>query len=487
MSIVGFFGCQTSRPRVQTLVAPPTPAATPFEALLRDQQLRADQVGYLVYDLSQKKAVASQNASAFFIPASVTKILTTLAALEVLGPNYRFTTSISYRGKLRDGKLEGDLYLKGTGDPLLTAAELMNLAQVLSMKGIREVQGGFYYDDRFFPHDEWIDPLQGGDAAYNSSVSALSTDFNRVNLRWSTPDPGRLEAYTVPSLPWIRPALAAADTPPDSRPVYRRSDNAEEWVFSRDGLRDGHQEIPVKDAARFTADLLAHFAEMAGTKLPPPQPGTQPAGTRVLASHESLPLLELVEKGLEFSNNLMAELFVLATARKLTGRPLSMTDSAAVVNKWWASRLPAVRWQGSMENGSGLSSQTRLSPELLAAVLRWADTRSYAGRSYLSLLPVSGWRGTLKERLTDPSMALRVWAKTGTIGYASGLAGYFFSRSNHKYAFAIFVLDAEKRRLVDEGRRNGHLAADWENASDAWVSRARAVQDALLSDWVEHL
>lgn len=182
----------------------------------------------------------------------------------------------------------------------------------------------------------------------------------------------------------------------------------------------------------------------------------------------------------------MAELFLLASARKLKAPYSTPNEAANAIASWWKRKLPQVPWQGFVaENGSGLSPHARLSPSQAVGILQWADRRRYDGRSYLSLLPISGMKGTLHTRLANPQTALRVWAKTGTMKYGTSLAGYFFSKENRKHVFAIFVSDLEKRRALDEAAASDPKAfRKLSDAGEAWIDRGRKLQDAMLTKWV---
>ena len=120
-------------------------------------------------------------------------------------------------------------------------------------------------------------------------------------------------------------------------------------------------------------------------------------------------------------------------------------------------------------------------------IVSWGDSLSFKERGLLSLLPISGWKGTLKDHLWRPSTALKVWAKTGTLAYAKGLAGYFFNQANRKLIFALFISDIEKRKQLDAA---GKLPPDSKallvqnEVVESWIERARQLETSLLTDWI---
>jgi D-alanyl-D-alanine carboxypeptidase/D-alanyl-D-alanine-endopeptidase (penicillin-binding protein 4) len=218
--------------------------------------------------------------------------------------------------------------------------------------------------------------------------------------------------------------------------------------------------------------------------LPAPRPAKVPAGAETIHRHLSAPVAELVSRNLEWSNNLVSELLLLSTARKLSGRAENGLDSAALITRWLQRQVPA-NWNGYFaENGSGLSPKARMTPAQAAALVRWADQRSFGGHAYLSLLPIGAWKGSLRDRFRDPASALRVWAKTGTMKYGSALAGFYFSRSNRKRIFALMVSDLSRREAFDAAAPDIATFREWNAEGSDWVDRARRLQDELVTTWI---
>jgi D-alanyl-D-alanine carboxypeptidase/D-alanyl-D-alanine-endopeptidase (penicillin-binding protein 4) len=480
-TLFSLLSCQSEKPRITSLREPSPPARQSETDWIRQYGMDPQSVGFLVYDRDAHKVVTSQNSDRVFIPASVAKLPTTLAALNVLGADYRFPTVVASTGQWKNGTLTGDLYLKGSGDPLLTIPELMNLVELLRRVPARTVKGHFFYDGSDLVELDKINPTQNTDAVYNTSIGALASEFDRQVLSWQ-PDPqaGMLDAYLTPALSLSRIELGKPTEGETPAPLSGRlTSDLDTWVLPPDGPAQGRRELPVHHGNLYTALLFARLCEQAGISLPKPQPGILPKEARVIATHLSAPLAELVTRNLEWSNNLMAEQMLLATARQITGKSAPLGDSATAVTKWWQTQLPKVRWDGYFaENGSGLSSRDRLSPAQAVEILNWGDGRVYNEKSFLSLMPISGWKGTLRERLGQPPTALRVWAKTGSMAYASALAGY------HKHLFAIFVMDPQRRATVDGAPPDSAARQRLEMAAETWIEEGRKLEDALVEKWV---
>src|SRR5262249_820567 len=131
-----------------------------------------------------QKVLEKYNEEKTFIPASATKILSSIAALHILGSDYSFPTYLGYTGKIEGSLLKGDLHLKGTGDPLLKVSHLMHMSKILASKGVRRITGKFHYDESSLVPTTTIEDAREPWASYNTGVSALSTEFNTFRVEW---------------------------------------------------------------------------------------------------------------------------------------------------------------------------------------------------------------------------------------------------------------------------------------------------------------
>lgn len=451
--------------------------------VLASYEFTKDQVGYLLYDPKAKAVRAKRNPSKSFIPASVTKILTTLAALEILGHEYRFQTQVKYQGDVTQGEIHGALYLKGTGDPQLSSSDLMQMVQVLESRGVTAIRGKFFYDESELFQAPELDESFESDGTWNSGISALSTEFNRLAIHWRPSTSGMVEAFVTPSLPSVR--LGLADKPPPGTSIFAYEPSEDEiiWRFSPKAAASGTRYLPVRDAGRYTASLFAKLARMSAIDMPEPERGTTPKGAQLLALHESPTLLELCKGLLEYSNNLTAELIMLTAAKKIKGRTQSLQAAAETTKAWLQQHIPALQKKDFQYwNGSGLTSRNRLSPAQTVAALGYADRRWRGKTRYISLLPISGWTGTLRRRMVEPDTAFRIWAKTGSINYANAIAGYLNAQSGRTLLFAIFVNDIQRREDFD-AKRDHHKPTDI-RAAQRWNRTAKAIEEDLLRLWI---
>ncbi len=462
------------------------PASVGVEALIRKHGLLGSRVGYALLDLESGGLVAGRNENALFIPASTAKVPATVAALGILGAGYRFQTRVLFTGRVapggdKGGILEGDLTLQGGGDPLLTVQDLMSLAQKLKDLGLSRVAGRFFYDPSLLGTAARIEARQPENARYNPGLSALSLDFNQTLLNWRpTGEAGVVRAFETPAVGNPRPGLSSADPGPGNNFVLGDQGR---WLLSPSAPIEGAEFLPVKRPGLRTARVFRRLSGMLGVTLPEPQAGTAPPEARPMVGVRGLPLVDVVRLALEHSNNMVAELIGQVAARRLGGEAGDLAEGAGSLSDWLRKRLPEIDWDGfRLANHSGLSSKARVTPRQMAAIVRFAAHRRPGGRSYLSLLPASGLRDSMRGRFRDPATALRIWAKTGTLKYAKGLVGVFFADGGRPVAFALFVTDFDRRRAYDAAANPRSPAAA--GPAEDWSRRAVALEEARLREWI---
>jgi len=465
---------------------PEKPAAGADLALM--DGIPGEKIGYMLYDLDRKAVVRSHNRARPFIPASTTKVFSSVFALDVLGPDYRFETYLKYRGSIGNGILKGDLYLKGTGDPLLTVSDLMDMVDRMKEKGITSVAGRLYYDDGELASSTSIDPDMEPDVSFNSGVSALSLEYNSIMAEWKRDRKSNaMGIYLTPTLPMNRTGISKEKLRENIKFTYRNLGGSESWLLSPDETRDGSERLPVKNPSLYTAQMFAKLCEMRGIRIQGrPGPGAMPGSADEIATHRGLPLRDIVDLTLTYSINLMAELMMLAAAKEQSGKILKLDGAARELSTYLSGRLDRINWKGcELVNGSGLTPKNRITPEQMMAVLIYADAQDYNGRKFRSFLPASGWEWSLMNRFGDPKTAFHVWAKTGTINYALALAGYLYTRSHRNMAFVIYISDIDARRLydADPDRRNKDSMA----RVFAWQNSSKKVMDSIVTGWIEEL
>ncbi len=432
--------------------------------------------GYMLVDLGGGSGggpdggavLDARDADRAFPPASVAKLVTTLYALETLGPGYRFGTRILGLGPVVDGTLSGDLALVGGGDPLLDTDALGVL--VAGLSGLRAVSGGTRIDAGALPAIERIAAGQPDGAGYNPAIAGLNLNFNRVYLQWVPGDSGPKTAFSAPGERFAVdvPSVRAEVTRAVREPTHEFDRAGEVWRLPAGGMRGaGSLWLPVREPVPFVGEVFAALAARAGLSLPPAAAGPGDGGA-VLAERLGAPVDELLRGMLFHSTNLTAEVLGLRASQTRGGAPGDLARSAAAMTDWARAEygLAGARFV----NHSGLTDASHLTPREQVRLLARAEDRLPGLMRARAIADGKG--GTFKAE------GARVLAKTGTLDFVSALAGYVERRNGRRLAFAIFAADPAARAAIRPEER-----ADPPGAT-LWANRARAEQAALLRKWL---
>ena len=410
---------------------------------------------------SQKtSALLSHEATISINPASLSKLATTVAALDMLGPTFVWRTPVYIDGPMRDGILQGNVYIRGSGDPRLVVERVWLLMRRLQGLGIQKIQGDIVLDRSAFDVPERNPANFDGEPLrpYNAAPDALLMNFkslvfqfvpdrlaNVAHVQMEPPLAGVQFATTVP--------LSNADCSD-----YRSSLRAD-WT---DPVRIrftgsfpavcGEKTWPVAYPApqQFAARAIAGMWQQVGGQLTGQvRDGAVPANLQAAFSLESPALSEVIRDINKFSNNVMAQqLFLtLSLQARSTG---SWDASREIMQTWWRERFDTD--VPSFDNGSGLSREERISAMGLARLLQFAWA-SPTMSELMSSLPVSGLDGTLK-RSKSPSIA---HLKTGSLRDVAGIAGYV-DTANGKRLILVAVLNHANAQAA---RGALDLLVDW--------------------------
>ena len=437
-----------------------------------------EKYGYIIYDIDSKKIIKGHNIHKEFTPASVTKLFTALFAVETLGYDYTFSTTLSYNGKISDNILTGDLYLKGTGDPELSIPELLSMVNILKEK-ITEVKGNFYFDETVFPPRDMLEKDMPSDASYNAGISPLTFNSNIIYaLQRKTSDGKITSADMLPSIPAFSSYIYTENLPyPFLKFSYK--DSREIWGLPNKYLWDSRQQLPVKHPGLFTAQTFQKLCGIHGIKLPSPKSGAAPSNSDTISCIKSKLLPSIIKNMLFTSNNLTAELLYTITSAEYSDK----NKTNAMEN--FFSGFTAFDWKNfKILNASGLTDLNRATLEQTAAVLLFIEKMNNENFTLEEILPLSGWDGTMKARLDQPGTAFRVYGKTGSIFYASGLAGMFYANSGKKYIFTVYINDNNKR---SEYNSKTNKTADDLNQGGLWTKKASSAIDNFLIRMIEEL
>jgi D-alanyl-D-alanine carboxypeptidase/D-alanyl-D-alanine-endopeptidase (penicillin-binding protein 4) len=447
------------------------PAAAPVTADDVEALVAAAKLGgavcFVVAEAATGAVLASRQPDQPMPPASVAKAVTSLYALDRLGGGFRFATRVLATGPVEGGVVQGDLVLAGGGDPTLQTDQLGDLVALLAKAGVKGATGSFLYWDGALPALQRIADDQPVHVGYNAAISGLNLNFNRVHFEWKRAGgdwqvaiDARGERF-VPAVEMVSVAVAGREAPLftyDEGPV-------EGWTVASGALgKGGSRWLPVRDPGRYVAEVFRTLARAQGIKLGlGERAATLPEG-REVARVESEPLTEVLRDMLRFSTNVTAECVGL-TASGLS----SLDASASAMSAWVKAAFGA---EVDLHDHSGLGGRSRVTAAGMAAILVAAERGGRGLKPILRDVGMKDDKGNVIE-----GHAVKVRAKSGTLNFVSGLAGYVSPPRGRELVFAIFTGDPERRDAVPVSLRE-----EPEGAS-AWNKRARRLQGQLVSRW----
>ncbi len=410
--------------------------------------------GLLIADATTGETLYALNEDKYFVPASNMKLFSTALALSKLGVDYKFHTTLETRGTISDdGTLSSDLFLVGRGDPNLSnrvfpfnlkeefdgppEKVLVELADKLVSKGVKQIKGDVIGDDSYFPREPYPDGWEIGDMVweYGAAISAIVLDDNTATL---TLTPGVLasdpvKAEIAPATPdfYVENNVVTSAAEVKSDLTLTREPGAQ-LVVVRGTLPANSAPrklvLAVHEPALHAASVLQKLLTDRGVKIagnpravhiPEVPPDTTPRA--VLAEHISIPLGDSVKLVNKISQNLHAEMLLRTSARQsglwatpddLMKFPVDFYTAAGIA--------PGDVIQ---TDGSGLSRHDLVTPRALVALLKYAQAQPWFS-AYFASLPVAGVDGTLEDRMRTTIAAGRIHAKTGSVEHVRTRSGF---------------------------------------------------------------
>jgi D-alanyl-D-alanine carboxypeptidase/D-alanyl-D-alanine-endopeptidase (penicillin-binding protein 4) len=434
--------------------------------------------GFHVVDVESGRTVYGEGEDRLLVPASNTKLVTSAAALDTLGPGYFFETALLIRGELHRGVLYGDLAVVGRGDPNISGrfyggddlGPFRPWIAELQRRGVRQVRGDLWLDHGYFAspeiHPDW-DP-RDFHKPYQAPVAALGFEDNVLVVKAAPgPGPGGSPVVeTSPALPLFTVHNDLERTSSPRRHLVRLSRAPAGHEILVDGrIHTGVSQltlaISVPDPVIFFGSALRQALEEAGIHLAGeviPVEHLPGLTWDEVAVHRSslLPTLEITNRE---SQNLYAESLVKVLGAERCGR--GSWDNGLRAMRDFLRQVGLGKDSYRLADGSGLSRSNRMTARQLTELLVFMSRHRWS-REFMTSLPYGGQeRSSLEDRLTEPEYGENVFAKTGTLTGVSALSGYAKGRSGRLYAFSILC-----------------------NRCPVW--RARRSQDALVRTLVDH-
>ncbi len=418
---------------------------------LQQADIPLSAVGIYVRELGAAKPDIAHRADQAMNPASVMKLVTTYAALELLGPAYTWKTTIFVTG-LNGDTVSGNLYLQGHGDPALTLEDFWLMLRALRQRGVRLIKGDLVLDQSYFdlPQNDPNGFDNKGYRAYNTNPAATLISYKAVSARFiPSADGTNLKVILDPDLPPIKLQSQVSVKPGPCPNDWRDA-------ISKD-VQSGPRSATIVLRGSFPADcgeksmqfnLLSNtefvgslfrqlWTENGGTWLGSTKEGAAPESERPLLVWESRTLGEAVRDTNKWSNNLMARNIFLTLGAERFGAPGTAVKGERAIKAWLAEKgleFPEL----VIENGAGLSRQERISAKSLGDLLVDAGM-SPVMSELMSSLPIAGTDGTMKKRLKNNEISGRAHIKTGTLDGVKTIAGYVLTKSAKRLAVVFLI------------------------------------------------
>lgn len=400
--------------------------------------------------LRDNKVLFEMNADTLLSPASATKVLTSAVALSYFGPAFSFKTPIYYTGKIEKNKILGDIFIKGNGDPFLVSEIIWQAVTDLKHLGIREITGSLVLDQTLFDSevrdDSRQESAQKSSHAYDAPVSAFAINFNTFAVATAPTVKGRLALSEVTPFPLRRVKFS-------SKTITTTGSDNSQVTLTRSSLPNGGVSLrgagtigvnaTLKKLYRSAADpnvaasdYFLGFLEKAGIRIVGrSKTGKTPEAAKRLYDISGFEMRRIVQGLNTFSNNFIADMLTKRLGAAFSNASQSdapgsgtMASGVKVITEFLRDDV-GIKSDFKIFNGSGLSTENRLSARQILTVLNYMESRGELYPDFLSSLPANGWDGTLRKRMgKDNALAGQIHAKSGTLTEpitVASLAGYF--------------------------------------------------------------
>jgi len=484
-----------------------------IDALLEQPEISRGFWGIEIVDLDTGRTVYSHDAEKLFTPASNTKLFTTAATLALIGPDYRFRTTMESNGTIdKYGRLNGDLVLVGRGDPNLSGRVLPysvktertlpatkileDMADQIAARGVKVIDGNIVGDDSYYVYERYGEGWSQDDLVFDwgAPVSALTINDNVIFVSIlpgaNVGDKAFINITPFPEYYKIdnRVTTTPAGTGPRKLYASRQPGSETLTLYGTIPVDDpgASQMLAIDNPAKFAAELMYQLLEQRGIAIYGKpvtkhtdlsslstfsvttvasagggQEARKPMAPQptVLAEHVSMPLADDVKVTNKVSQNLHAEL-MLRLLGKIKGTSGSI-EGGLEVERGWLTQADIRPDEYVFYDGSGLSRQNLVTPHAIVKLLTYASKQPW-GQTYIDSFPVGGVDGTLVDRFKSAVMLGRVHAKTGSLGHVNALSGFATTLKGQHIVFSILT--------------NNHMLTG---------KQAHAVIDQIVTDVVE--
>jgi D-alanyl-D-alanine carboxypeptidase/D-alanyl-D-alanine-endopeptidase (penicillin-binding protein 4) len=417
--------------------------------LLQRYRISTSTVSLEIRDIASNRRLVDVNSKVERNPASVIKLLTTLAALDILGPSYTWETDYLADGEVRNGVLKGNMVVRGGGDPFITADNFWHQVWSVRQRGIDTISGDIVIDNTLFdiPHQDrgsfdgkpWRLYNVGPDAAL---VNLSATRFG------IQPFGGEIQIFADPPLAGL---IIENNIKPGNGKCTSRKSGWRYGTLEKNGTLvarfDGTYSTDCGEHSfsralvsneEYTYRLFRNYWELSGGKFYGElQVDKTPEDAVPILTYQSRPLADIITSINKFSNNVMARNLLLTLDAQDEGRAATLDGAQGWIAYWLRANgvsVPGLR----LDNGSGLSRTSRITAYGLSELLQYGWRSNYQPE-FLSSLPLVALDGTMRKRLQDSPLQGRARIKTGLINGVRSMAGYVNSGSGKVYSVVMLI------------------------------------------------
>jgi len=417
------------------------------QSALNHRQLPHSSLSVHVADLDSGEVLLQWQAGVPRNPGSTIKLLTTLAALDILGPTYTWHTDVYALGELIDGRLDGDLLIKGHGDPFLVTERVWQMLRRLRQAGIYEISGDLLLDDSYFDVGDY-DPAEFDRQAlraYNVAPNALLMNFKVVRY-WFEPKhkAGNVHIWFDPALTNLQTnnqlALVAGSCRGYQRGIaVSTNDAVDKLTFSGkfpEGCKRYAMDRAVLGHREYALGLFSSlWRESGGVFDGTWKDALAPEDSEPTIEFQSLPLADVITRINKHSNNVMARQLLYTLSAEVLGEPGTEAGGRKAVREW-LQRNGLEFSTLAFDNGAGLSRNARMTATDFGAMLSFAWRQPYMPE-YVASMSVAGLDGTLSRRLEDGPLQGKAHLKTGSLDHVTAIAGYLQARSGRRFTIVV--------------------------------------------------
>ncbi|KRT65690.1 MAG: D-alanyl-D-alanine carboxypeptidase precursor [Candidatus Dadabacteria bacterium CSP1-2] len=408
------------------------------------EALSNGRLGVVVKSLTTDELIFQYNPDKLFVPASNVKVLTSVTALSILKPDYRFKTVFYSGGDVTQGVIHGGLYIKGYGDPTLSTQHLETIAEEFKSLGVKEIKGGIIVDDSYFDNIRygkgWKEKWKGD--VFSPPISALSLNYNTFYIKVYPSKPGRIPIVALePKGTNVNVINKAITTNKGGRltAVWLEGGKTIKLDGSISRRTPSYTlEITTRNPTLYAGSAFKRILDDAGIRVEGyVTVGVVPDWAGVLYTHFSDPLYLIIAEFNKNSVNIIGENIIKTLGATIIGEPGTWEKGTEVVSNF----LHEIGIKDSFEifDGSGLSLLNRVSPNAITDVLEYAYNNQVISLKFLNSLSIGGVDGTLKKRFRRSEVEGRVMAKTGHLSNVNALSGYLFTKSGDVLVFSILA------------------------------------------------